>query len=52
MHAIGARYLVQGNLMIQDRAEQQYLDSFAQQYQKQLKVVFVNKDFQIFERIE
>lgn len=52
MHDIGAQYLIQCNLMIQDKAHQQYLNSFIERYQKQLKVVFVNKDFQIFEKIE
>ncbi len=52
MQGIGAKYLVESNYVIQDDEHQQYMRSFIKRYQMQLKLVFVNKDFQVFEKTE
>jgi hypothetical protein len=45
MHNIGARYVIYARPLTDD---QQYLKLFIERYHKQLKPVFINKDFQVF----
>lgn len=49
MRGIDASYLIYAQPLSNDK---NYLSLFIQRYQKQLKLVFINKDFQVFKIIE